>query len=137
MVSDHEAVDAALDGAGASVATWVSSADTKAGDRLTAALAELGHSLIPHLDEEEARIVPLCSEYLTNEEWGQMPGYATADFDGDKLWLIMGLIRENMTQAQRDAMLVHMPSPPREMWISVGEAAFEEFIAELCKPANG
>jgi hypothetical protein len=60
-----------------------------------------------------------------------MPGHALAAYDGDKIWLILGLIRENMTQAQRDAMLAHMPPPPRDMWINFGNAAFDEFIAEV------
>lgn len=137
MVSNHEDIHGPIDRAGTAVAAWGRSADAVAARTLTAALAQLEAKLIPHLDDEEERIVPLCAEHLTMEEWGQMPGHALSHFDGDKVWLILGLIRENMTQAQRDAMLEHMPPPPREMWINMGNAAFDEFIAEVRKPLAG
>lgn len=136
MVGHHEDVHGALDRAAALVPGWAVSADAAAAGELTAALAELGDRLIPHLDEEEERVVPLCAEHLTMEEWGQMPGHALAHYDGDKVWLILGLIRENMTQTQRDAMLEHMPPPPREMWLTMGNAAFDAFIAEVRGPLS-
>ena len=56
----------------------------------------------PHLDREEAAILPLAAAHLTPEEWGKLPGHAMGSFGGDKIWLIIGLIRENFTQEQRD-----------------------------------
>ncbi len=69
----------------------------------------LADALQVHLDEEEEGILPLAEEYLSMEEWGALPGHGMANFTGDKVWLILGLIRENFTPAQRDAMLEHMP----------------------------
>jgi hypothetical protein len=131
LISDHERIHLSLERAHHEITRWASTADPVAGRDLTAALAELGAGLLPHLDREDEEIVPLCAEYLTAEEWGEMPGHALAAYDGDKIWLILGLIRENMTQAQRDAMLAHMPPPARDMWINFGNAAFDEFIAEV------
>lgn len=131
LIAEHEQIHLSLERANHEIPRWATSADPDAGRDLTAALAELSNGLIPHLDQEDADIVPLCAEYLTAEEWGEMPGHALASYDGDKVWLILGLIRENMTQAQRDAMLAHMPPPPRDMWINSGQAAFHEFIAEV------
>lgn len=131
MVADHERIHQGLDRATAALPRWASSGDTGAAGELTTAIDELGSALIPHLDREEREIVPVISDHLSEEEWGEMPGHALRAFDGDKVWLILGLIRENMTQAQRDAMLAHMPPPPRDMWINMGNAAFDEFIAEV------
>ena len=85
--------------------------------------------LIPHLDEEEADIVPLAAAHMNAAEWGELPGHAMAHFQGDKIWLIIGLIQENFTQEQSDMMLAHMPPPAREMWETVGERSFNELIA--------
>lgn len=131
MISEHEGVHDALGGAIAALPRWVSSGEPGAAGELTGAIDELGRALIPHLDKEEQEMVPLLSDHLSEEEWGQMPGHALRAFDGDKVWLILGLIRENMTDDQRDAMLAHMPPPPRDMWINMGSAAFDEFIAEV------
>lgn len=95
------------------------------------ALAALQATLIPHLDEEEAEVLPLAAAHMNAEEWGQLPGHAMGHFQGDKIWLIIGLIRENFTQQQRDTMLAHMPPPAREMWETIGERSFNELIAEV------
>ena len=84
-----------------------------------------------HLDQEEVEIVPLAAEYLTVEEWGSLPGHAMGKFQGDKVWLIMGLIRENFNQEQRDLMLEHLPPPARQMWETMGEASFNDVIAQV------
>ena len=80
-----------------------------------------------HLDEEEAKVLPLAAEYLSMEEWGALPGHGMANFHGDKIWLILGLIRERMTDEQRAAMTAHMPPPALEMWTGFGEQAFEDY----------
>jgi len=60
-----------------------------------------------------------------------VPGHAMANFHGDKIWLIMGLIRERMNDGQRAAMLEHMPPPAVEMWTNFGEQAFKELSSEV------
>ena len=137
MIADHQDIHAPLDLAASSVAGWTTSSEPSEAHRLTSALAELGRKLLPHFDEEERTILPLCAQHLTMEEWGAMPGHALAHYDGDKIWLILGLVRRYLTQAQRDAMLDHMPPPARDMWINMGEAAFEGFMADLHEPLAG
>ena len=59
----------------------------------------------------EATLLPLCGANLSPEEWGAIPAHALATYRGDKVWLILGLIRERMNEEQRAAMLEHMPPP--------------------------
>jgi hemerythrin-like domain-containing protein len=99
-----------------------------------AALGELSARLDQHLSDEEREVLPLCAEHLSPEEWGALPGHALGSFDGDKVWLILGLIRQRMTQAQRDQMLAHMPPPAVEMWTSMGEQAYKNLVAEVGPP---
>jgi hypothetical protein len=94
-------------------------------------LQALDAVLTPHLDHEEAEVVPLATEHLTVEEWGSLAGHTLGLFEGDKVWLIMGLVRENFTQTQRDAMMEHMPPPARQMWATMGEASFRNLIAQV------
>lgn len=101
------------------------------GTLLTGALGELEAELVAHLDEEEERLLPLCAAHLSMAEWGQLPAHGMANFKGQRIWLVLGLIRENMTQQQRDQMLAHMPPPAVEMWTTRGEPAFNEFIADI------
>ena len=130
----HEEVHDSLERAGKLLPAWAESADPAAGAELIGALNELAEILIAHLDDEEVEVVPLCTDHLTAEEWGQLPGHSLASFDGDKIWLILGLVRENLTQEQRDLMMANMPPPAVEMWTAMGNAAFDAFIAEVRRP---
>ena len=137
IAAQHHEIHETLERAAAPIPAWVGSADPTTAAELTAALDALAASLIPHLDEEEASIVPLCAEHLTVPEWGALPGHALASYDGDKIWLILGLIRENMTDAQRADMLANMPPPAVDMWTTMGNAAFDAFIADVRRPSAG
>jgi len=96
-----------------------------------AALRALGERLVEHLDDEERLLLPLCAASLSEAEWGALPGHALGTFEGDKVWLILGLIRQRMTQEQRDHMLANMPPPAVEMWTGFGERSFVELMGEL------
>ena len=98
------------------------------------ALGELAGRLEEHLGEEERRVLPLCAEHLSIEEWAALPGHAMGSFSGDKIWLVLGLIRERMTQTQRDEMLATMPPPAVEMWSTMGEQAYKNLIAAVGAP---
>ena len=113
------------------VAAWRASADPAAADDAVAAVRALGDLLVPHLDEEESEVLPLASTYLTAPEWGELPGHGMGAFGGDNLWLIVGLIREQFTDQQRQMMLAHMPPPVADAWRSSGEDEFRTFIAEV------
>ncbi len=113
-----------------SLGSWDAKGDAEASG-VVRSLRSLDDVLSPHLDQEEAKIVPLAAEHLTVEEWGALPGHAMGSFGGDKIWLIMGLIRENFTEQQRDMMLEHMPPPARQMWETMGEASFNDLIAQV------
>ena len=97
-------------------------------------LDALHAELVDHLDQEEANVLPLAAENLSAEEWGALPGHGMANFHGDKIWLILGLIRERMTDAQRSAMLEHMPPPALDMWTGFGEQAFKDYSAIVAVP---
>jgi hypothetical protein len=86
---------------------------------------------VQHLDKEETQALPLCTENILVEEWGQLPGHALAGYRGDRVWLILGLIRQRMTPEQRDAMLEHMPPPARDMWMTFGQNAFNELSEQV------
>lgn len=128
--ADHHAVVALMGDVRGQIDLWEAKGDDGA-EGVVQALGALQSVLIPHLDEEEAEIVPLAAVHMNAAEWGGLSGHAMGHFQGDKIWLIMGLIRENFTQQQRDHMLAHMPPPAREMWETVGERSFNELIAHV------
>jgi hemerythrin-like domain-containing protein len=132
---EHTPLHASLEAAHAAVAAFAADPDDAHRQAAAESLATLDAELTPHLDHEEDKIVPIAAVYLSPEEWGALPGHGMAHFTGDKIWLILGLIRENMSDEQRAQMLAHMPPPAVDMWTNMGNAAFDQMIAEVRQSA--
>jgi iron-sulfur cluster repair protein YtfE (RIC family) len=128
--AEHKEAIALLTTAQGSLAAWAGG-DSAAGGAVVNDLEALRKQLVRHLDREETDALPLCEDNLSVEEWGSLSGHGMANYHGDKIWLILGLIRERMTEAQRARMLEHMPPPAVEMWTSFGEQAFNELSAQV------
>ncbi|HEY5334985.1 MAG TPA: hemerythrin domain-containing protein [Mycobacteriales bacterium] len=131
IFAQHDEVHGAISRAHACVATWRERPTAANASELVAALAALDAALTPHLDEEERTVLPLAARCISVVEWGELPGHGMRSFDGDKLWLIRGLIREQMTPAQRASMDANTPPPVAAMWAEMGEAAFADFVVRL------
>lgn len=127
----HEGVLTWLEAAEARLAEWVAEPNVDRGAALASALATLGAELGLHLDEEERHILPLAADYLTVEEWNELPAHGMRTFSGDKPWLVIGLIQEQMTPDAVAEMEAHMPPPIREFWTDAGRPQFQGFVARL------
>ena len=131
MEAAHERLAQALADAESRLAEWVATPDIDRGASLAASLAMLGVLCADHFDEEERRILPLAEEFCTVEEWAELPGHAMRTFAGDRLWLIIGLVREQMPAAARAKQLEMMPPPVRDMWLGGGADRFQDFVGAL------
>lgn len=131
IADQHHAVVASIETATSRVADFRSGASEDTAAAAATAIAELGDALIPHLDEEEAVIVPLAAQHIFAPEWGELPGHAMRSYGGDKIWLILGLIREQFRPDQIEMMEQKMPPPVHQMWTDTGEKSFASFTAEL------
>ena len=128
--TEHASVVGLMDAVKNNLSAWNAGGDSNSAD-VVRSLEALNAGLIPHLDYEEDEILPLAESNMTVEEWGELPGHAMGSFQGDKIWLIMGLIRENFSQSQRDQMLARMPPPAVQMWETMGESSYKTMIAEV------
>ncbi len=126
LEGQHKEALQLLGEAQSSLAAWPAG-DAAAQQAAADSLEALRVMLVAHLDEEEAKVLPLAAANLSMAEWGALPGHAMASFGGDKIWLILGVIRERMTDDQRAAMLAHMPPPALDMWTGFGEQAFKDY----------
>lgn len=131
MEQQHAAVHQLRDRVDGVLETWTQTAEPVPGRELAEALESLRDQLEVHLGEEERDILPLASRNISAEEWGALPGHAMAHFTGDKIWLILGLVLEQMTDEQRKSTLALLPPPAVEMWTTEGNAAFDEFITAV------
>jgi len=131
IAGQHEGVLSALQTAESHLDAWRTEPTTDNAATLAAALITLAVGLGAHLDEEERVILPIAADHLTIEEWAELPAHGMKNFKGERIWLVLGLIREQMTDEQRDAMDAHMPPPVREFWVNIGVPQFTTFIADI------
>jgi hemerythrin-like domain-containing protein len=135
MEGEHAAIHELRRRAGDLLTSWSESADPATGIRLAEAISSLHDELEVHFGEEETEILPIASTNMSAEEWGALPGHAMANFTGDKIWLILGLVLEQMSDEERATTLKLLPPPAVAMWTTTGEASFNDFIARVRETA--
>ena len=131
MDAEHHAAAAADADATETLAAWMADPSSGNATALAGALGDLRTVLGAHLEDEERSFLPIAATTFTVEEWSELPGHVARTFSGDKLWLIMGLVFEQMTDEQRALTLAHMPPPVVEMWNGPGAASFAAFITDV------
>jgi hemerythrin-like domain-containing protein len=129
--AEHEVVLGSLEAAEQAVAAWRADPSSASRDAADAALASLKTILLEHLDHEEAEVVPLIGQCITVDDWDTLSGTAFGMFSGDKVWLAVGLIQEQMLAEENAKMEANMPPPVNDFWVNSGRGLFNEFVGQL------
>lgn len=129
--AQHHLLDEPMKQAQAAIAAWRATPTTEGGEQVVRLLAVIDETLRPHLEDEETKVLPVASVWISPEEWGELPGHALRSFRADKPWLALGLVRERLTDDQRDHMLSGMPPELQSTWTEQWEPAFTAFIADV------
>jgi len=131
VARQHQKVLGELAVAETRVAEWRMNPTAQANAALLDAFARLSDRLTTHLDEEEAVVVPMAGRYMNVAEWGRLPEHTMKKFTGDKIWLVLGLVQEQMTPELIAAMEARMPPPLLEFWTSTGRRMFTDYVTGL------
>jgi hemerythrin-like domain-containing protein len=129
--AEHEAVLGTLGAAEQAVAAWRADPSRASREAASASLESMRAILLEHLDHEEADVVPLIALCITAAEWDEMSATAFQRFSGDKVWLVLGLIQEQMLAEENATMEANMPPPVHDFWVASGRAMFQDYAAEL------
>jgi hypothetical protein len=131
METQHEVVNVALARAEALLGRWRTNPGRHERTEAVSAIGVLGGELGRHMEEEETHVLPLAAVNLTLEEWEALPRHAMTNFPSDKKWLMQGLVREQMSEAQLAHMTKSMPPLAIETWQSMGSPRFAAFMASI------
>jgi len=131
IAGQHADVLADLTAAETTLAAWRTDPDPTARSAALAALTQLEASLCPHLDEEEHVVLPIAARHLNVAEWGQLPEHGMKAFQGDDLWLVLGLVQEQMPAPAIADMEAHLPPPLLQAWHTHGKQVFTDRIAAV------
>jgi len=131
MEAQHAAVDEVTLAASRALDAYSATPTEESARSLAAAIRRLAVELDAHLVEEERETLPLAAVTVSQDEWGALPGWAMGHFTGDKMWLVLGLLFEQMTDVQVATTLQHIPGPVREAWETTGSRDFTTLIAAV------
>lgn len=131
IAAQHGAVGSALDTAQDRLVEFRATPGVQSAEALRDALHTTLDVLVDHLDEEESAILPIAARHVSPEEWGALPGHALRHFDGDQLWIVLGLVFDHMTAEQRAVAQAHMPPPLLDAWREHGRRVYDSMLAAL------
>jgi hypothetical protein len=128
MEAQHERVAATLTRLDAAVPAWEATAGADERDTLLAVLADHRAVLLEHLDDEEATLLPLAAEHITEQEWAAQGDHLVANTP--KLTLF-GLVLEDANPAERATLLSALPAPVRGIWHVIGRPRYARHIRRV------
>lgn len=128
MAAQHEAVAQAVDRSRSVLGPWRTA---PGGPELADALDAVTAALVPHLDEEEAGILPICRRCVTQAEWQAMGDAAFAEFSNDEKFVALGWMLASATPEESEAFVARLPWVVRAMWSLMGRRRFESRMTRL------
>jgi hemerythrin-like domain-containing protein len=131
IASQHDDVVGLVDDARSTLARWAETGSSADALAVAGAMTALCDVLVPHLGEEEQVILPICSDHISPAEWAELPVHGFSHFGGDKPWIVLGLILDNMPEAHREFLVANMPPPAQAMWTGFGHQAYSSLATSL------
>jgi hypothetical protein len=131
MEGQHHAIADSVQGITGQLPAWEASADAALGDQLAADVDELRKPLFEHLDEEEARALPVIAEHITPPEWDAIGERGRATTPRDLLPILFGAILEDATPRERAFMLKPVPFPVRILLTTLGARKYRRYVREV------
>jgi hemerythrin-like domain-containing protein len=129
--AQHKYLDDPMDEGRAAIAAWRLAPSAVGGQAVVNALSSIVETLRPHLSDEETYVVPLCSQWISPEEWARLPGHAIMSFKADKPFVALGLVYEQLDDDRRESMLAGMPPEFRTVVTQQWLPAFDAFISQV------
>jgi hemerythrin-like domain-containing protein len=131
MEAQHERVAASLTRLDAVFPAWERTAGADERDAVVAALAEHRAVLIEHLDDEEATLLPLAAEHITEQEWASLGDHMVANTPKLLLLRLFGAVLEDASPAERAVVLSALPAPVRVIWHVVGRPNYARHVRRV------
>ncbi|NRQ32656.1 hemerythrin domain-containing protein [Nonomuraea sp. NN258] len=110
---------------------WAASAGAGERDLVADALLRLHDDLVEHLDQEEARVLPLVAEFVTKDEWDTLSEHASGRLPKDRRLIHLGSVLEDATEGERERFLALLPLPARLAWHVRGRRQYRRERADV------
>ncbi|WP_227981171.1 hemerythrin domain-containing protein [Nocardia spumae] len=131
MEAQHERVAATLTRLDTEVPAWEAAAAADERDALVASLTDHRAVLLEHLDDEEATLLPLAADHLTEAEWASQGEHLVAHTPKLALLTLFGIVLEDANPSERARLLSGLPAPVRGIWHLIGRPRYARHIRRI------
>jgi len=131
MLEQHGEVAELSDRIRDALTVWEQSPTGDTAAPLVEAIGQFTTTLVDHAQLEEGEPLPIIAEQLTPTEWGAFVGYASTAMPEEVRGTVMGMMLEDMPDAEREAFLGNLPAPVAERIRTVGAAAYADYVATI------
>lgn len=76
--------------------------------------------LIEHLDDEEAEVLPIVADFLSEDEWAELGKRGMAGVPKNRLPVLLAYILEDASPEEREFFMARAPLPGRVAYRLVG-----------------
>lgn len=124
MESQHAVVATLLARIEPRRARWAETADASGRDELAALYDRLAVALVEHLDEEEARVLPIAAACLSRSEWDAIGDAGRRGTRRSERSLVFGMLQYDGDPRVVATMLGSAPKPVRVLLPCLARRAF-------------
>ncbi|MEU4332964.1 hemerythrin domain-containing protein [Nonomuraea dietziae] len=131
MQAQHDRIAATLTRLDAAFPAWEAAAGADERDTLVAALTEHRAVVLEHIDDEEATLLPLAAEHITQQEWNSLGDHLVNNTPKLTLPTLFGAVLEDANPAERALVLSGLPAPVRLIWHVIGRPRYARHIRRV------
>ncbi|GAA3474828.1 hemerythrin domain-containing protein [Nonomuraea roseola] len=131
MQAQHDRIAATLTRLDAAFPAWEATAGADERDTLVAALTEHRAVVLEHIDDEEATLLPLAAEHITQQEWNSLGDHLVNNTPKLTLLTLFGAVLEDANPAERALVLSGLPAPVRLIWHVIGRPRYARHIRRV------
>ena len=129
--ADHEVVAGEMQAVDAAFSALPSRCDAAAVSSLAATLAALEQTLVPHLDREDAEVLPMIADGIPPAEWDELSEEQLTSIPKHDLGFAVAALDETMATVPDDERPPPPPLPVRLMLAVSWRRRWRKFMAPL------
>ena len=131
MKRQHGMVAGLLDGSPALIDAWRREPSAANAEALAARFEEIDAVLTVHLQAEEAKILPVIQQVISQQEWDQVGEAAKSGAAPRQGLMMIGLVLDLMPADERASFEAELPGPAKFVWALVGRRYYQRIMADL------
>ena len=131
MEGQHHVVEELVDRLGPALTRWLVEARPAVSEEVASTFDRLRIALLEHLDDEEAHILPIAARTITQAEWDELGEHGTSQMSASQLPLMFGMVLEDATPEEREAMIAILPAPVRLLMRTYGAWRYRRYVSSV------